>query len=171
MLALLHHCLSSTVFSHTLPQGTGGTPQCHVERQYELPVAVSSYPFNQGPQSQAGALILSLFYTEPCGRWRLVFGPCRDGLNSGILQGGRCTFWSFMPIENIMTSPLPSPDLFSKNAALLRILWGHSKENVSKMYQIHRQAWTSVLYTPTYLSPPYVLTTSIETEFGCALWS
>lgn len=64
------------------------TPQCHVERHYELSVAESSYPFNQGPQSQAGALSLSLFYTEPRGRWGLVFGPCWDGLNSDILQGG-----------------------------------------------------------------------------------
>lgn len=91
-----------------------------------------------------------------------------------------CMFWSFMPIENVMNSPLPSPDLFSKNAALLKILWGHSEESVSKMYwwwqhllspvwQIQAGLKLYALYT--YLSPPYVLPTSIETEFGRALWS
>lgn len=43
----------------------------------------------------------------------------------------RCNFWQFLFTRSVMISPLPPPNLFSKNEAFLRVLGG---QRVSERY-------------------------------------
>lgn len=127
--AFFHHRVSSVAFSHLTKLFCPGCTGSPVPRDDTIGMtAVSSCSFHQGPQIQAGALSFSQFYTYSCEGW------CTVG-NRMVWIQTYCTvewrkFWQFLFTESVITLPFSSPNLFSKNAAFLIVLWGQSKESV-----------------------------------------